>query len=147
MTSSWALGVTINPHTAGSGLVSQTRPTSTPKGRVWWTVVQSHCSILSHNALHHCLSTNSSLENGKRELGHLSATTGAVKTLWLYFSGSVLTLQHIIQECIIRNLVTSSANCIPVGHSLYMQFTRPSHPLPFFAEVGLACETSSGLSS
>ena len=54
-----------------SGLVSQARPTSAKKGRVWWTTVQSRCSILSHDALHHCLSTNSSLENNETELGHL----------------------------------------------------------------------------
>ena len=33
---------------------------------------QSHCSILSHDALHHCFSSNSNLENSKREPGHLS---------------------------------------------------------------------------
>ena len=33
-----------------------------------YSAVQSRCSILSHDALHHCLSSNSSLENGKREL-------------------------------------------------------------------------------
>ena len=37
-----------------------------------YSEVQSRCSILSHDALHHCLSSNSSLENSKRELGHLS---------------------------------------------------------------------------
>ena len=34
------------------------------------SVVQSHCSILSHDALHDCLSSNSSLENGERGLGY-----------------------------------------------------------------------------
>ena len=63
-------------------LVSQARPTSAKgKGLVkcvyklcptaLHSVVQSHCSILSNDALHHCLSSNSSLENGERELGHL----------------------------------------------------------------------------
>ena len=33
-----------------------------------YSAVQSHCSILSHDGLCHCLSCNSSLENGKREL-------------------------------------------------------------------------------
>ena len=37
-----------------------------------YSVVQSCCSILSHDTLHHCLSSNSSLENSKREQGHLS---------------------------------------------------------------------------
>ena len=35
------------------------------------SAVQSDCSILSHDALRHCLSSNSCLENGERELGHL----------------------------------------------------------------------------
>ena len=36
-----------------------------------YSAVQSDCSILSHDALRHCLSSNSSLENGEHELGHL----------------------------------------------------------------------------
>ena len=63
-------------------LVSQARPTSAKgKGLVkcvyklcptaLYSVVQPHCSILSNDALHDCLSSNSSLENGERELGHL----------------------------------------------------------------------------
>ena len=36
-----------------------------------YSAVQSHCSILSHDALRHCLSSNSSVENGEGELGHL----------------------------------------------------------------------------
>ena len=36
-----------------------------------YSAVQSDCSILSHDALRHCLSSNSSLKNGERELGHL----------------------------------------------------------------------------
>ena len=36
-----------------------------------YNVVQSHYSILSHDALRHSLSSNSNLENGDRELGHL----------------------------------------------------------------------------
>ena len=39
-----------------------------------YSAPQSRCSILSHGTLHHCFSSNSSLENSKRELhvGHLS---------------------------------------------------------------------------
>ena len=36
-----------------------------------YSAVQSRCSILSHVTLHHYLSSNSSLENGARELRHL----------------------------------------------------------------------------
>ena len=64
-------------------LVSQARPTSAREGKglvncvykpcpaAPCSAVQSHCSILSHDALRHCLCTNSSLENGEREVGHL----------------------------------------------------------------------------
>ena len=67
----------------GTMLVSQARPTSAREGKglvnciyklcpgALYSAVQSHCSILSHDAVHHCLSSNSSLENGERELGHL----------------------------------------------------------------------------
>ena len=37
-----------------------------------YSVPQSRCSILSHDALHHCFSNNSSAENSERELGYLS---------------------------------------------------------------------------
>ena len=64
-------------------VVSQARPTSAKEGKglvnciyklcptALYSAVQSHCSILSHDALHHCLSSNGSLENNERELGHL----------------------------------------------------------------------------
>ena len=60
-------------------LVSQARPSSTKEGKglvncvyqpcpaALYSAVQSHCSILSHDALRHCLSSNTS----QRELGHL----------------------------------------------------------------------------
>ena len=63
-------------------LVSQARPTSAKREgsgemhiqacpAALYSAVQSHCSILSYDALHGCLSSNSCLENGERELGHL----------------------------------------------------------------------------
>ena len=36
-----------------------------------YSAVQSRCTILSHDTLHHCLSSTSNLENSERELGHL----------------------------------------------------------------------------
>ena len=65
-------------------VVLQAQPTSAREGKglvncvykpcpaALYSAVQSHCSILSHDALHHCLSSNSSLENGEGELGHHS---------------------------------------------------------------------------
>ena len=64
-------------------LVSQAQPTSIKEGKglvncvhklcpaALYSAVHSHYSILSHDALCHCLGSNSSLENSKRELGHL----------------------------------------------------------------------------
>ena len=55
-----------------------------------YSAVQSNCSILSHDAFHHYLSSNSSLEYGERELGHL----------FHYCSGCKITLSksgYVIQ--------------------------------------------------
>ena len=52
----------------GKGLVNYVYK---PCPAALYSAVQSRCSILSHDALHHCLSSNNSLENGERELGHL----------------------------------------------------------------------------
>ena len=100
-----------------------------------YSVVQSRCSILQNDALHHCLSSNSNLEKGERALGHL----------FCYRSCKTLTIP--LRECAysatansrVHYLIHHPANCIPVGHGLYMQFTRP---FPLFAEVGLVCETN-----
>ena len=47
-----------------------------------YSAVQSCCSILSHDTLHHCLSSNSSLENSEREQGHLSHYCSNRKNTW-----------------------------------------------------------------
>ena len=73
-----------------------------------YSVVISHCSILLHDALHDCLSSNSCLENGERE-GILSATAQAVKTLRLYFLGSMVTLQQ----------ANSSVHYLTSGYIIY----------------------------
>ena len=53
-----------------------------------YSAVQSDCSILSHDALRHCLSSNSCLENGERELGHLFRYCRSCKnTLTLLLGG------------------------------------------------------------
>ena len=63
-----------------NSLVSQARPLPQKEERVRWTVytscvpphhIQSCYNILSHDTLHHCLSSNNGLENSERELGHL----------------------------------------------------------------------------
>ena len=45
------------------------------------TLYGAHCSSLSHDPLHHCLSTNGSLENSERKLGHLFRYCRSYKTL------------------------------------------------------------------
>ena len=74
-----------------SSLASQTHFRKRGKGLVncvykpcptaLYSAVQSCCSILSHDTLHHCLSSNSSLENSEREQGHLSHYYSNRKTL------------------------------------------------------------------
>ena len=130
-------------------LVSQARPTSTREGNslvkcvykpcpaALYSAVQSRSSILSHDALHHYLSSNSGLENGARELGHLFHYCRSCKnnlTILLRERPYSTTGDSLFQIWLCH-----PANCIPVGHSLYTQFTRP---FPSFAEVGPACETS-----
>ena len=75
-------------------LVLQARPTSVKEGKglvncvykpcptALCSAIHSHCSILSYDALCHCLSSNSSLENGKRELGHLFCYSRRCKNTW-----------------------------------------------------------------
>ena len=65
------------------------------------TLYGACCSILSRDLLHHCLSSNGSLENSERKLGHLFCNCRSCKTLQLYFSGTVRTLQQVFQEYVI----------------------------------------------
>ena len=64
---------------------------------------QSRCSILSHDALLHCLSCNSSLESGEGGLGHLFCYCSSCKnalTILLEERAYSATC-NVIQECII----------------------------------------------
>ena len=74
-----------------------------------------------------CLSRNN--KNGDRQLGHLINYYRSCKRLPLYFLESVYTSQQVFQECTIEIHV---ANCIPVEHGLYTQFTRP---FPFLQNI------------
>ena len=70
------LHYSIQSQSTGCSVVSQARPTFAKEGKdlvscvykrcpaALYSVIQSHCSILSHDTLHHCLSNNSSLELG-----------------------------------------------------------------------------------
>ena len=94
-------------------------------------MVQSRCCIFSHDALHCCLSRNSSLENDAREVGHLFCycrnckNTLTILLRELAYSATGNSRVHYLKSGYIIQLI----KCIPVGHGLYTQFTRP---FPFF---------------
>ena len=86
-------------------------------------MVQSCCSILSHDPLHHGLSSNS-LETGKRGLFcycRSCKNTSAVLLREHAYSATGNYLKSGSFEIWLHH----PGNCIPGGHSFYMQFTRP----------------------
>ena len=106
-----------------------------------YSAVQSDCSILLHDALRHCLSSNSSLENSERELGHLFRYCRSCKntsTILLgeraYSATGNLRVYYLKSGYVIQLIAfrwdTACTRCSP-------------DPLPSLAEVGRACETSS----
>ena len=107
-----------------------------------YSAVQSHCSILSHDALRHCLSNNSSLENGERELGHFFRYCRSFKntsTILLgerEYSATGNSRVHFSKSGYVIQLIAFRWDM-----GLYTQFTRSCRPFPSFAEVGRACET------
>ena len=63
-----SLASQIHFHKRGKGLVNCVYKLCST---ILYSVVQSRCSILSHDTLHHCLSSNASFQNGDRELEYL----------------------------------------------------------------------------
>ena len=124
-------------------LVSQTRPTSAKRegsGELHRQAVsrctvqrgtQSHCSILSHDALHDCLSIAIAV------WGIFSTTAEAVKILHNASRERAYSATGKFKSALLDIWLHHPADCIPVGHGLYTQFNRP---FPFFVEVGWACE-------
>ena len=99
----------------------------------------THCGTitLQYYALHDCLS--SSLENGERKLGHLFCYCRSCKnTLTIPLGKHAYSATGKFKSGLFDIWSCHPANCIPAGHGLYTQFTRP---FPSFAEVGRACET------
>ena len=83
-----------------------------------------------------CLSSNDGLENGDRELGHLSATTGAVKTLRLYtLSKCTLCNRYFKSALLLHHLVALWWDTRPFWLFRNTRFFRCF----FCVEVGLAC--------
>ena len=90
-------------------------------------------SILSHDTLHHHLSSNNGLENGNRELGQLFCFYWGCKN-------TSTTSQRYFKSVLLEIWLHNLANCILVGQDLNTHFTRP---FSSFAEVVLACKTTS----
>ena len=100
-----------------TGLVSQAQPTSAKKGKVWWTAYTSrvplHCTVQYNHIAVFCHMMDyvtvwvaiAVLKMAKESYRASLRYCRSCKTLELYFSGSMLTPQLVIQEC--RNLVTA----------------------------------------
>ena len=105
-----------------------------------YSAVQSDCSILSHDALRHCLSSNSSLENGEHELGHLfrycrsCKNTSAILLRERAYSATGNSRMHYLKCGYVIQLIAFRWDTACIRSS--------PDPLPSFAEVGRACETS-----
>ena len=66
-----------------------------------YSAPQSRCSILSHDALHHCFSSNSSLENSEREPEHFPRYYKDCKNTSRIVFRERAYPQQVIQEYII----------------------------------------------
>ena len=115
-------GVTVSLSVT-STLVSQARPTSANKGKGLVNCVHKLCpatlhnaaqscySILSHDTLHHHLSSSNGLENGNRELGQLFCFYWGCKN-------TSTTSQWYFKSVLFEIWLHHLANCIPVGQDL-----------------------------
>ena len=101
----------VVPSRSRSSLASQTHFRKRGKGLVnsvykpcpgaLHSAPQSRCSILSHDALHHCFSSNYNLENSEREPGHLSRYYRNCKNTSRIVFRERAYPQQVIKECII----------------------------------------------
>ena len=130
---------------AAVDLVSQAGPTSARKGRVCvykpclaalYSAVQSCCSILSHDTLHHCLSSNSSLENSEREQGHLSR----------YCRNCKNTSRIVIREHAYSATGNSGAHYLKSGYVIQLiAFRWDTACIHSSPDPSLSCGSESGL--
>ena len=92
------------------------------------------------DVLHDCLSTNSSLDNGEKELRHLFRYCISCKsTLTILLREHAYSTTGKFKIALFDIWLHHPTNCSPVGHGLYTQFTRS---FPSFVEVDRACETT-----
>ena len=111
-------------HKIGKGLVNCVYK---PCRAALYSAVQSRCSNSSHDTLHHC--GNSSLENSKRELGHLFRyCRNCENTSRLVFRERSYSATGNSRVRYLKSGYVIQLNCIPVGHGLHTQFTRPFPP-------------------
>ena len=116
-------------------LVLQTKPTSAKREGSGEMHIQavSRCTVqcgtitFCHiDVLHDCLSTNSSLDNGEKELRHLFRYCISCKS-----TSTILLREHAysatgkFKSASFDVWLRHQANCIPVGHGEYTHFTRP----------------------
>ena len=104
-----------------------------------YSAVQSCCSILSHDTLQHCLSSNSSLENSEREQGHLSR----------YYSNRKNTSRIVFRKHAYSATGNSRVHYLKSGYVILLiafQWDKAcirSSPDPSLScGMGLACETN-----
>ena len=103
-------------------------------------MVQSCCSILSHDALYHCLSSNSSLENSKIKLGQLFCycrnhkNTSTILLRYCAYSATGNSRVHYLKSGYVIQPIAFQWDAACMG-------SLPDPSLFFFAEVGLACKT------
>ena len=98
-----------------------------------YSAVQSCCSILSHDTLHHCLSSNSSLE---REQGHLSR----------YYSNRKNTSRIVFRERAYSATGNSRVHYLKSGYVIQLiAFRWDKACIHSSPDPSLSCGSGSGL--
>ena len=101
-----------------------------------YSVVQSCCSIWSHDTLHHCLSSNSSLENSEREQGHLSR----------YYSNRKNTSRIVFRERAYSATGNSRVHYLKSGYVIQLiAFRWDNACIRSSPDPSLSCGSGSGL--
>ena len=101
-----------------------------------YSAVPSCCSILSHDTLHHCLSSNSSLENSEREQGHLSR----------YYSNRKNTSRIVFRERAYSATGNSRVHYLKSGYVIQLiAFRWDKACIRSSPDPSLSCGSGSGL--
>ena len=108
-----------------------------------YSAVQSRCSNSSHDTLHHCLSSNSSLENSERELGYLSHyCRNCENTSRLVFRERSYSATGTRFKSALLKIWLCHPTKLHSGGTRLAYTVHQTLPSVSLAEVGLACETS-----